>query len=129
MITELKIYKTSSNKTFGYLFSLIFLLSVFFFENKFFVYLMGSISMILFLITLIKCDILKIPNLCWTLFGEKLGIFISPIVIFIIYYVLFIPLGFFLRTFRVDNLKLRHSRSTSFWEKRNLKIQPFKNQF
>lgn len=128
MLSEKKNIK-SSNRTFGLLFSLIFLLCAIYFDNIVVTYSTAILSLLLFLTSLIKPELLKAPNYLWINFGEKLGIFISPIILFMIYIVIFIPIGLILRLARVDNLRLRPSKKKSYWEKRELKIQPFKNQF
>ncbi len=128
MLSEKKNIK-SSNRTFGLLFSLIFLLCAIYFNNIVVIYLTATLSLLLFLISLIKPELLKTPNYLWICFGEKLGIFMSPIILFMIYIVIFIPIGLILRLAKVDNLRLRTSKEESYWEKRKLKIQPFKNQF
>ena len=128
MLSEKKNIK-SSNRTFGLLFSLIFLLCAIYFNNIVVIYLTAILSLLLFLISLIKPELLKTPNYLWICFGEKLGIFMSPIILFMIYIIIFIPIGLILRLAKVDNLRLRNSKEESYWEKRKLKIQPFKNQF
>ena len=128
MLSEKKNIK-SSNRTFGLLFSLVFLLCAIYFNNIIIIYSTAILSLLLFLISLIKPEFLKAPNYLWIYIGEKLGIFTSPIILFVIYIVIFTPIGLILRLAKVDNLRLRTSKENSYWEKRKLKIQPFKNQF
>ena len=99
----------SSNKTFGYFFSLVFLiLSVilFFLNLKFFIFL---ILFILFIfISYFVPDILTPLNKLWELFGKLIHLIVSNILVTLIYYVVFTLIGLPMRLFGLILLKKFH---------------------
>ena len=123
-----------SNKNFGYFFTIIFFgLSVYFYfkEINIAFYISGVFFLILFLITSFKADILRPFNKLWMNFGLFLGMIVSPIVIGVIFFFIFTPIGIFMRLFGRDELLLKIKNKPSYWIKRDDDIHPnsFKNQF
>ena len=114
----------SSEKSFAYTFGIIFLLITFFcvyknsYDWKFFSSL--SASIFFFLSGYLFPQILKKPNLIWARIGLVIGRFISPVVLGVIYIILIIPTGFFLKVMKKNYLgiKIDKSRET-YWIIRN----------
>ena len=123
-----------SNKKFGTFFFLVFFgASIFFYlkDTRTAMYIFISLSIILLIITLIKADILLPLNKLWMRFGFLLGMIISPVVLGIIFFVLFMPIGILFKLVGRDELDLNFKKKMSYWKKRDVSIrnEPFKNQF
>jgi hypothetical protein len=123
--------KNKSNKKFGVLFFIIFLLIGFWpilkGENLDLLYL--GISFIFLFLTFINSSILTPLNLIWIKFGELLGRIVSPIVMSFIYFLIITPIGLILRIFGKDILGLKFSSKKSYWINRTKNIETMKNQF
>ena len=123
-----------SNKKFGYFFTLIFLIITgYFFLNKSLnlAYVFATISITLFFITLVKADLLLYPNKLWIQFGLLLGMIISPIVLGVLFFVLFTPTAIIMKLYGRDELRIKFKKSTSYWIVRENQINSdsFSNQF
>ncbi len=123
-----------SNKKFGYFFTLIFIiLTGYFFVNKSLslVYIFATISTTLFFITMAKADLLSYPNKLWIRFGLLLGMIISPIVLGVLFFILFTPTAILMKLFGRDELRLKFKKNTSYWILREdqIKSDSFSNQF
>ena len=123
-----------SNQKFGIFFTVLFFaLSVyFFFKNiDIFFYLFGFFTIAFFTITIIKADFLHPLNKLWMRFGILLGIIMSPIILGIIYFLMFTPMAIPMRILGRDELKLRFKKKNSYWIQRDNTTQPenFKYQF
>tara|TARA_B100000700_G_scaffold37803_1_gene37476 strand:+ start:539 stop:955 length:417 start_codon:yes stop_codon:yes gene_type:complete len=123
-----------SNKKFGYFFTLIFIiLTGYFFVNKSLslVYIFATISTTLFFITIVKADLLSYPNKLWIRFGLLLGMIISPIVLGVLFFILFTPTAILMKLFGRDELRLKFKKNTSYWILREdqIKSDSFSNQF
>ena len=129
MITSISKYNRGSDRIFGILFTLVFLLASYFLINYTVMYLFLILAILTSILSIFFKKSLKIPNILWISFGEKLSMVVSPIILFVLFCSVFIPIGFCLKLFKVDNLKLLNYDEKTFWIKRNLKIQPFKKQF
>lgn len=123
-----------SNKNFGYFFSIIFLFaSGYFYFNgiNFAFYYSGIASIAFFVIATFKEDILRPLNKLWMNFGLILGKIINPIIIGVIFFFIFTPIGIIMRLFGRDELQLRFKKKSSYWVKHNKNIQSnsFRKQF
>lgn len=122
----------SSNKNFGLLFSIIFfILGWYFIHGKqlhagttFFV-----LGVVFCLVSLIKPNKLTILNYCWMRLGFFLGKLVNPIVITLVFAVVFVPVGLFFRMIGRDQLKVRDAKLKTLWCKRTKDQTDFKNQF
>ena len=121
--------------SFGYFFSVIFaLFSVFFLfrDNLSIFFLFASVSVIFFLFSLFKPNALSPLNRLWMYFGLVLSKIISPIILGFIYYLIFLPVGLIMKSFRRDELRIKIKQKGSHWininqsKKENIN---FKNQF
>ena len=123
-----------SNHKFGYFFTFIFLISsiyFFFKEIDIAFYIIGTCSIVFFLLTFFKSKILTPLNKLWMSFGLILGMIVSPIVMGAIFYIIFTPIGILMRLFGRDELLLQFKTKPSYWTKRNVDIQTnsFRRQF
>lgn len=123
-----------SNKKFGFFFASVFgLVAIYFYITEMILssYTMAALSVILFVITVVKDNMLLPFNKLWMRFGLLLGIIISPIVLGIIFFGLFTPIAFAMRLSGRDELRLKFKKKSSHWISRRESTQSvsFKNQF
>ena len=92
---------------------------------------LGTCSIVFFLVTLFKAEILKPLNKLWMSFGLVLGMIVSPIVMGVIFFMIFTPIGILFRLFGRDELLLQFKTKPSYWTKRNNDLQSnsFRRQF
>ena len=123
--------KNSSNKSFGILFFIVFLiigLWPLYHSNP--IRLWSVIVAVIFLILgLSNSRILSPFNKAWIKLGELLGKIIAPVVMFIVFFVVLTPLSLIVRIFKKDLLKLKYSKEKSYWIKREKNIGSMKKQF
>ena len=120
--------KFSSNKSFGIVFSIFFLIIFFYqflFKQNFNIYYL-KISLIFLLLAFFYSKILSIPNFIWTKIGLLLGVIVSPIVMYLIYFLVLFPISILLKLFNKDLLKLKISKNIdSYWivrDKNNINL-------
>jgi flagellar biosynthesis protein FlhB len=124
-----------SNKKFGYFFSVIFLLSSAYFFYQDALTTAAALLVLSFIFTLLSRfkDPLLLPlNKLWMRFGVLLGKIISPIILAILFFVMFTPIAIGMRLFQRDELRLKSSNFDSFWKFRDQDIHnknPFTQQF
>ena len=122
----------TSNKTFGYFFSgIFFILSTIFFFFKSDIFLIFFILFVLFIFTsYFFPDVLTPLNKLWELFGLLLHKIISTFIIVIIYYLVFLIMGIFLRIFGFDPLnKKAFQKNKTYWKLREIKPNTFRDLF
>jgi len=112
----------SSNKFFGFFFSIVFALAALYLRDHFFTAIFFLILMsIIFIITVFNLKILGKLNTKWKKFGIILGKFISPIVLFFIYFFVVFPTKIMLKIFNKDVLSLRINKSVNtYWVEKGL---------
>ena len=123
--------KISSNRSFGIVFFIVFLLIA--------VYplLKGNdlriwsliISFIFLTLGLINSKILKPLNKLWFKFGLLLGKFISPLIMGIIFFVVVTPIGTIMRLLKKDLLNLKYNKKETYWIDKSGPKSKMKNQF
>ena len=124
-----------SNRKFGFFFCMIFAaLGVYsYLEDRMIVaFLFFGFSLLFLFITLVKADTLLPLNKLWMQFGFLLGMIVSPIVLGIIFFGLFTPIGIVMRLFGRDELRLKFKKKQSYWIVRGSVTNQednFKNQF
>ena len=127
--------KLPSNRKFGFFFSVIFtIISIylFFYDNYNTAYIFLVISIIFFLITILKADLLLPFNKLWMSFGFILGLIVNPVVLGIIYFLVFTPTGLIMRLFKRDELRIKLKKRNSYWKLRSkgdVDVDLFKQQF
>tara|TARA_B100000900_G_C20570152_1_gene712904 strand:- start:1443 stop:1844 length:402 start_codon:yes stop_codon:yes gene_type:complete len=122
------------NQKFGYFFTLVFLITSiysYFRENNMVFYVLGACSIVFFIVTLLKAEILKPLNKLWMGFGLVLGMIVSPMVMGVIFFMIFTPIGILMRLFGRDELLLQFKAKSSYWIKRHEDIHSnsFRRQF
>ena len=123
--------KNSSNKSFGIVFFLVFLLIAFFplIDGETIRVWSLAISIIFLILGLINSKLLTPLNLVWIKFGDTLGRVVAPIIMGIIYFVIITPIGLFMRVIGKDLLNTKFSNNRSYWIKREKNIGSMKRQF
>ena len=127
--------KLPSNRKFGFFFSAIFSLGGLYFflkESAITSYLFLIIALIFFIVTILKSDLLLPLNKLWMSFGFILGMIINPIVLGIIFFLIFTPISLLMHLFRRDELRLKIIKRSSHWKERkefNARVDSFKQQF
>jgi hypothetical protein len=105
----------------------------YFFLNKFVIgaYISSVLAIFFFTATLFKADVLLPFNKLWMCFGLLLGTIVSPIILGLIFFILFTPIAFIMRLYGRDELRLKLKKKSSHWIKRDVSVQTesFKNQF
>ena len=97
------------NRGFGLLFFIVFLLIGLWpvFQNNAPRIFFFPIALIFLVLGITNSKLLTPFNNFWIKFGEFLGRFISPIVMFLIYFLLITPISLILRVFKKDLLNLK----------------------
>ena len=123
--------RKSPEKTFGLVFSFVFLLiSIWPVLSGNPIRLLGLfISAFLLVLSFVKPELLKPFNFLWMKLGEILGKIVPPIVMLIIFFLIVTPTGFLLRIFKKDILRLKLSNSNSYWLEREKNVSTMDKQF
>ena len=128
-----KLKKLPSNKQFGYFFSIVFfILGTYFYIKLNFLYIsiFLTLSISFFVISFFKPNILKPLNYSWMRLGNFLSKIFSPIILAIIYFLIFTPMSLIFRIFGREGFSKYKSDSTTFWiESDKNKILNFKQRF
>ena len=123
--------KNKSNKSFGIIFFIVFLIiGLWPLINGEDVRIWSILVSLPFLILgILNSRILSPLSYVWIKLGIIMGNFISPIVMAIIFYFLISPFGIVMRIFGKDLLMKKYSKKSSYWIKREKKMNPMKMQF
>ena len=123
--------KIGSNKSFGLVFFIFFLLvSVYPLINNENIRLWSLVLSIIFLILgILNSKILTPINKLWFKLGIFLGKIISPLVMGIIFFFVVTPIGFIMRLLSKDILNLKYNSENSYWIKKTGPKSKMKNQF
>ncbi len=126
--TEIKI---SSNKSFGVVFFIVFLIvSIYPLINNGELRIWSLITAIIFLILgLINSKVLTPLNKLWFKFGLLLGKVISPLIMGIIFFLVVTPTGLIMRIIGKDQLNLKFNNKKSYWIEKTGPKSKMKNQF
>ena len=109
-----------TNKAFGLMIALIFLVILFFLDNNFFKIIFLGIFFFTLIISIFFDKFLSTPKKYWIRFGFFLGKIISPIIISLIYFVVVFPTNIILRVFRKDILDTKlDTKKKSYWVKKS----------
>ncbi len=123
--------KIGSNKSFGLVFFIFFLIV------SFYPLLNGEdirkwslvFSVIFLVLGLTNSKILNPLNKLWFKFGILLGKFISPLIMGMIFFLVVTPIGLIMRVFGKDLLNLKYNNDKSYWIKKSGPKSKMKNQF
>ena len=107
-----------SNKKFGLFFAFVF----FVFGAYSYVQISANIGLVWFLVSfsflalsIVKPSLLSSLNKIWMRLGFLLGMIVSPIVLGIFFFLIFVPIGFAFRVFGRDELALKMYKRDTFW--------------
>ena len=123
--------KISSNRSFGIVFFIVFLLIALYPLLKGNDLRIWSLvfSFIFLALGLVNSKILMPLNRLWFKFGLLLGRFISPLVMGIIFFIVVTPTGIIMRLFKKDLLNLKYNKKETYWINKSGPKSKMKNQF
>ena len=123
--------KISSNRSFGIVFFIVFILIAFYpLINQQEIRIWSVLISLLFLILgIINSKILTPLNKVWFKFGVFLGKIISPIVMGVIFFLVVTPIAFLMRLLKKDLLNLKYNKNSTYWIEKNEPKSKMKNQF
>ena len=123
--------KISSNRSFGIVFFIVFLLIALYpltYSQDIRIWSV-IISIIFLVLGLFNSKILTPLNKLWFKFGIFLGIIISPIIMGIIFFLVVTPIGLLMRLLGKDLINLKYSNNKSYWIEKKGPKSKMKNQF
>ena len=123
--------KIGSNRSFGLVFFVVFLLiSIYPFLKDGDIRLWSLIISIIFLfLGLLNSNLLTPLNKLWFRFGLFLGKIISPIIMVIIFFSVVTPIAIIMRLFKKDILNLKFKENNTYWIDKTGPKSKMKNQF
>ena len=123
--------KISSNRSFGIVFFIVFLLIALYpliYSGEIRVW-SAIISLILLALGVLNSKILTPLNKLWFKFGIVLSKIISPLIMGIIFFLVVTPIGLIMRIFGKDVLNLKYNKNQSYWIEKKGPKSKMKNQF
>ena len=123
--------KIGSNRSFGIVFFVVFLLiGLYPLINADGIRIWSIIISLVFLILgLTNSKILNPLNKLWFKFGILLGKIISPLVMGIIFFLVVTPIGILMKLLKKDLLNLKFNNKETYWIEKNEPKSKMKNQF
>lgn len=124
-----------SDRKFGFFFTVIFALMAAYFLREAATEIASAflaLAAVILAVTLLKAELLHPLNKLWMALGVLLGMIVSPIVLGVIFFAVFTPVGLAMRAFGRDELRLRPSDRKTHWKTRSAEIatvDAFKRQF
>jgi len=121
----------SSNKNFGIIFFIFFLIvSIFPLFKDGNIRIWSLVLSIIFLtLGLLNSSILSPLNKIWFKFGILLGSLVSPIIMGVIFFAVVTPTSLIMRAFGKNLLSLKKNNKKSYWIERSAIKSKMKNQF
>ena len=123
--------KISSNRSFGIVFFVVFLLIAFYpltYGGELIIWSI-IISLIFLILGLLNSKILTPLNKLWFKFGIFLSKIIAPLIMGIIFFLVVTPIGLIMRFLGKDVLNLKYNKKKSYWIEKNGPKSKMKNQF
>ena len=122
--------KISSNRSFGLVFFVVFLIISIWplLDNQNIRIWSLVVSLIFLILGTLNSNLLKPFNKIWFKFGMILGNIVSPIVMSLVFFLVVTPTGFLMRLFGKDLLKLKKNKNNTYWIEKNYKSN-MKDQF
>ena len=123
--------KISSNRSFGIVFFVVFLLIALYpLTHGGEIRIWSLIISIIFLILgLLNSKILTPLNKIWFKFGILLGRIVSPLIMGIIFFLVVTPTSIIMKILGKDLLNLKKNNNDSYWIQKNNQNSKMKNQF
>ena len=121
----------NSNKSFGILFFIVFFLYGIWpilSSNEIRIWSL-SMGIIFLILGLLNSKLLTPFYNLWIKLGTLLGRIVSPIVMFLVYFVFITPLAVIIRLLGKDLLRKKFNKLPSYWIKREKNIGTMKKQF
>ena len=130
-MAQTKDIKLGSNKSFGVVFFIVFLLVALYpLINNGDLRIWSFIIAIIFLILgLINSKVLTPLNKLWFKFGLLLGKIVSPLIMGIIFFFVVTPTALIMRIIGKDLLDLKFNKKKSYWIEKTGPKSKMKNQF
>tara|TARA_B100001057_G_C22652161_1_gene872492 strand:- start:260 stop:643 length:384 start_codon:yes stop_codon:yes gene_type:complete len=127
----MKNIKIGSNKSFGVVFSIVFLIVALYpvLNNNGIRTWSVILSLIFLVLGLLNSPILSPLNKIWFYFGIFLGKIVSPLIMAIIFFIVVTPIGFIMRLLKKDILNLSFNNNKTYWIKKDGPKSKMKNQF
>ena len=123
--------KLPSNRNFGIVFSIVFLIIAIWpilNQNEIRIWSM-IISLIFLILGLINSKFLSPLNKAWFKFGLILGSVIAPIVMGIVFFFVVTPTGLIMKALGKDILALKRNKNNTYWLEKDNSNNNLKNQF
>ena len=123
--------KIGSNRSFGLVFFVVFLLiSIYPFLKDGNIRIWSLIISFIFLVLgLLNSNLLNPLNKLWFKFGLLLGKIISPIIMGIIFFLVVTPIAVLMRLLKKDLLNLKFKENNTYWIDKSGPKSKMKNQF
>ena len=123
--------KLPSNRNFGIVFSIVFLIiAIWPILNQNEIRIWSIIISFIFLILgLINSKFLAPLNKAWFKFGLILGSLIAPIVMGIVFFLVVTPTGLIMKALGKDLLGLKRNKNNTYWLEKDNSNNNLKNQF
>jgi hypothetical protein len=123
--------KIGSNRSFGVVFSIVFLIIALYpllDDNSIRIWSI-ILCLIFFILGLLNSNILSPLNRIWFKFGLILGSIVSPIIMGLVFFLVVTPTSLMLRLFKKDILSLKKHDKSSYWVEKSDKKSKMKDQF
>ena len=123
--------KLPSNKSFGAVFFIVFLLIALYpLINDQDIRVWSFIISLFFLLLGLKNSKILTPlNIIWLKFGLLLGKLVAPIVMGFVFFLVVTPIGIIMKVFKKDLLNLKNNNFKSYWIEKKEPKSKMKNQF
>ena len=123
--------KIGTNKSFGIVFFLFFLIVSIFplFKNEDIRVWSLIVAIIFLILGLLNSRVLTPFNILWFKFGLFLGKIVSPIIMGLVFFLVVTPTGIIMRLFNKDLLNLKKKKTKSYWIIRDNPDTDMKDQF
>tara|TARA_Y100000389_G_C17260430_1_gene412737 strand:+ start:256 stop:636 length:381 start_codon:yes stop_codon:yes gene_type:complete len=123
--------KRSSNKSFGIVFFIVFIIIGFWPLLDINTYRLWSIiiAMIFLILGVMNSRLLTPFNILWFKFGIFLGKIVSPIVMGMIFFFVVTPIAILMKILKKDLLNLKFNNEKTYWIKKSEYKSKMKNQF
>lgn len=129
--TKLKNFKLPSNRNFGIVFFIFFLIIAFWpllNANNIRIWSL-TISIIFLILGILNSNYLTPLNKIWMKIGALLGNIVSPIIMGIIYFGVICPTSFLMKIFGKDILRLNKNNDQTYWISKDNSNNNMRNQF
>ncbi len=123
--------KVSSNRSFGIVFFVVFLIiSLWPLKNHLDIRIWSLVISFIFLtLGVLNSQLLSPFNKIWFKFGILLGNIISPLIMSLVFFFVVTPTSLILKLFKKDILSLKKNKSNTYWKKKEDYNTSMKNQF